>query len=408
LQRKLAEALAYVARVRGLAPKAEVRGRAMGAGEVSRYLAQQLDEETPRDVMLANEALLYGLGTVSATFDYRASILALMEAQLLGFYDPKQKMFFVGDKLTGNEADVTLWHELVHALQDQHFDLSRITKWEPDLGDSQAAVHGLAEGDATSAMLDAMLKPRGMTALDMDPSLLRAESVLGAAANTAPPILLRSLVAPYVDGLAFANELRRRNGFKSVDDAWRALPVSTEQLLHIEKYLSGEAPVVVAIPPAPPHAADLRERLHDVLGEQSLRILFEEWLPARTAAEAASDWGGDRIAAFSDESRKRWAIAWHLRFDSVAAAEQAYAAWARSLPLTEPDEKSGAPRVPPPLAGKGTELCRERHTRGPIAIVRRGQDLGVTLGPFRHQGVAVATDPGCPAGLAWAKAIIKP
>ena len=406
LQAKLREALAYVSEVRQLQAKAEVRGRLISRAQIARYMEQQLDEETPKDVLLATEAMLYGFGTVDASFDYRKSVIALMQAQLLGFYDPKQKTFFVGGDLSGDEADATLWHELVHALQDQHYDLSHLTTWQPDLGDGQAAAHALAEGDATSAMLDALMKPRGGSALDLPEGLLRAESVLGAAASSAPPILVRSLIAPYVDGLAFANALRRRGGFGAVDAAWRALPVSTEQVLHPEKYLAAEPPLLVALPGAPAHAAALQERFHDVMGEQTVRLLLEEWLPARTAAEAASGWGGDRLAVFSDEARQRWAVGWHIRFDSSAAAEQAFSAWARSLPLTEPEAMKTAQPPPAKAVARGNELCRARHKRGPIALVRRGQDLGVTLGPFERNSVAVGPDPDCLTAIVWAKSIV--
>ena len=335
LQDRLGAALKYVSEIRQLAAKSPVRGRLISRAEIERYLTEQLDQETPRDLIEATEAMLYGFGTVDQDFDYRASLIELMSSQLLGFYDPKQKTFFVGGELKGDEADVTLWHELVHALQDQHYDLTHLTDWQPDLGDSQAAVHALAEGDATSAMLDAMLKSRGTTALDVPEGLLRAQTVLGSASLTAPPVLVRSLLAPYVDGLAFTNYLRRRGGFAAVDEAWRAPPVSTEQLLHPEKFLAQEPPMTVPLPPAPPSAPQLLERFHDVMGEQSLRLLLEEWLPARTAAAAAADWGGDRLAVFADEPRKKWAIGWHLRFDSPVAAERTFIAFARSAPATE-------------------------------------------------------------------------
>ncbi len=402
LQDKLQTALAYISEIRGLPARSSVQGRLMGRAEIERYISAQLDEETPKDVLLATEALLYGFGTVDANFDYRASVIKLMSSQLLGFYDPKQKTFFVGGDLAGEEADVTLWHELVHALQDQHYDLTHLADWQPDLGDSQAAVHALAEGDATSAMLDAMMKPRGATALDLPESLMRAQSVLGSAALTAPPVLVRSLLAPYVDGLAFTNYLRRRGGFAAVDAAWGALPVSTEQLLHPEKFLAHEAPLIVPLPPPPAHAAELHERFHDVMGEQTLRLFFEEWLPATTAATAASDWGGDRLAVFGDDARQRWAIGWHLRFDSAAAAERALIAFARSAPLTERGSKAMADTA---AAAKklGDKVCRPRHTQGSLALVRRGSDLAVTVGPFeRNSRGKVASDLDCGAALQWA------
>jgi hypothetical protein len=413
LEQKLESALAYMAQIRGLPAKSRVQGRLIARAAIEQYLRRQIDAETPPDVLQATEALLYGFGSVDRDFDYRATVIALMTAQLLGFYDPDQKAFFVSGELSGDEADVTLWHELVHALQDQYYDLATLTKWRPDQGDKQAAIHSLAEGDATSAMLDAMLKPRGSSALDVPEGLMRAESVLGSAALTAPPVLVRSLLAPYVDGLAFTNFLRRRNGFASVDEAWRAPPVSTEQLLHPEKYFASEPPLVVPTPPPPAHAPDLSERFHDVMGEQTLRLLLEEWLPGRTAALAASEWGGDRLSAFSDEGRQRWAIGWHLRFDSSAAAERAADAFARSLPLTERALNGSIggdakPRgIPPPQRLHSDKVCRPRRDQGPIALVRRGADLGVTVGPLHRNSVAVGADPDCAAALAWATAIVS-
>jgi hypothetical protein len=240
----------------------------------------------------------------------------------------------------------------------------------------------------------------------MPDGLMRAQSLLGSAALTAPPVLVRSLLAPYVDGLAFTNSLRRRGGFAAVDEAWRSPPVSTEQLLHLEKFLARELPLIVPLPSPPDFAPELQERFHDVMGEQTLRLLFEEWLPAVTAAEAASDWGGDRLAVFSDDARQRWAAGWHLRFDSASAAERAFVALARALPLTErghdqralPDSAAGMKRL-------GDKVCRARHSQGPIAAVRRDRELAVTLGPFERNSQAVANDPGCVSALAWARKI---
>lgn len=404
LEQQLRSALAYVSSIRQLPAREPVQGRTISRSEIAKYLTSELDAETPPDVMQATEALLYGFGTVGPDFDFRSSVLTLMTSQLLGFYDPKQKTFFVGRDLHGDELRVTLWHELVHALQDQHYDLSHLADWEPDEGDRQSAVHGLAEGDATSAMLDALLKPRGGSALEVPDGLLRADAVLGSASETAPPVLVRSLLAPYIDGLAFTNELRRRGGFAAVDAAWKHPPLSTEQLLHPDKFLAGEAPLSVPLPPPPALAPELKERFHDVMGEQTLRILLEEWLPARTAAAAAADWGGDRLSVFADDARTSWAVAWHLRFDSSEAGQRAYRALARAAPLT--DRAAQRPSQPDPTPPRGDKLCRPRHSQGPLALVRRGADVSVTLGPFSRTPVTVTRDPDCRAALAWATSAI--
>ena len=142
------------------------------------------------------------------------------------------------------------------------------------------------------------------------------------------------------------------------------------------------------------------------MGEQTLRILLEEWLPARTAALAAADWGGDRLSAFADEGRKHWALGWHLRFDSAAAAERAFVAFARAAPLTERLATHPRPDEPETARRYRDKVCRPRHSQGPLALVRVGVDLAVTIGPFAVKGESVGVDPGCLAALAWATAIV--
>lgn len=104
--------------------------------------------------------MLFALGVVPASFDYEE--LARVDGLAAGwFYDPKQKAMFLARDLPPAERSATLAHELVHALQDQHYDLEKRLKFREDSGDEQSAIHALAEGDATSAMLDHVLATRG-------------------------------------------------------------------------------------------------------------------------------------------------------------------------------------------------------------------------------------------------------
>jgi hypothetical protein len=141
------------------------------------------------------------------------------------------------------------------------------------------------------------------------------------------------------------------------------------------------------------------------MGEQTVRLLLEEWLPAKTAAEAAADWGGDRIRVFSDDARSRWAVGWHVRFDNEIAAKRGFSAFARSAPLTErghdPRQLPGA--APPASSDR---LCRARHSQGPLALVRRGSDLAVAIGPFQRSAATVDKDLDCAAALRWAAQIV--
>jgi hypothetical protein len=69
-------------------------------------------------------------------------------------------------------------------------------------------------------------------------------------------------------------------------------PRSTEQLLHPERYASGEMPLTLQ-PLAPDLGKDWSLTLEDTLGEAFLELALLEWRGGKAAD--ASDWGGDLL-----------------------------------------------------------------------------------------------------------------
>jgi hypothetical protein len=404
----VARALDVVSRLRELPAKGPVNGKTIDRKAMVEHVKRQIRTEIPPEVVLAQTEMLFALGTVDQKFDYEASLLALMTSQLAGFYEPKDRTMYLAADLGEVERGATLAHELVHALQDQHYDLGRHVKYRPDATDEQSAVHALAEGDATSAMLDQMLAARGMRAIDLNDDLIGVEArgAIDVAVNTTqvPGIVKRSIVSPYVDGVMFVHWARRRSGWAGVDDAWRALPKSTEQILHPEKLIANELPERVAVPIA--SAVGPKSALyHDVLGEQSLRLVFEEWMPRRAAVAAASDWGGDRVAVFRDGDLV--AVAWHVRYDTAGASQRGLEAFARGV-LRDDSAAGDAPVIPPAHAVAATrsgQLCRERPERGPFALLRRVRSVVVIAGPYRRGAAGVTSAGTCREALSWARAV---
>jgi hypothetical protein len=418
----VAEALELVARVRQLPAKKPVPGLRMQRGELHAEMQRLLVEETPKEALLGNAELLFALDTVSADFDLESTITKLYAAELAGFYDPKAQHMVLATDLGRDAETITLYHELVHALQDQHFDLGRAFTFRPEESDVQGALHSLAEGDATSAMTEIFATARGVPATDIPSSALRLQAVvLQAAPDSAqvPGIIARSMIAPYADGLDFVRYLREhQGGFAGVNQAFEKPPISTEQILHPQKYLTHEPVEPLPAPAAPPSFSGGVFR--DVMGEQGLRLLFEEWAPASDAARAASDWGADRIAVFSQGDTR--VVRWHLVFDTEAAAQRAAVLFARgALRAERPDgasaeatatPKSGdvrlrpfVPRAEAEAAVRAGRLCRPRAERGSFAIVRRGRHIGVTLGPYLRGATSVRLGDTCPQALGWAELV---
>ncbi|MET0794039.1 MAG: hypothetical protein ABW061_21135 [Polyangiaceae bacterium] len=407
----MARALSFVSTLRELPATGPVKGRVIARDEMVSRVEHSLDTEIPPAVVHASGEILFALGTVPASFDYRSGLLQVMRSELLGFYEPHDKTMFIAGDVRGQELDATLWHELVHALQDQHYGLEKLLDWSDDAGDWQGAVHALAEGDATSAMIDALFSEKHVRAPDLPESMMDLQNALSAGSvQGVPPIIKRSVVAPYMDGLAFVNALRRRGGWSAVAAAWQRLPASTEQILHLEKYDAHEAPE--ALPALAVSATGPTQAVYsDVYGEQTLRVLFEEWMPAHAAREAAAGWAGDRLTSYSDGALT--SVAWRIRYDNEAAALNALHAFARGVLAPEDQVTDASGRLSEFVSAADAEratrtgqVCRERHTRGPFALLRRGRELAVTLGPFRRNAESALSEGDCAAALSWAAALI--
>jgi hypothetical protein len=352
------------------------------------HVKRTLREEVPAEVLTATNQFLYLAGIVDESFDYEQALLKILGTELAGFYDPKQQRMYLGQDLGRDERRATLLHELVHALQDQHYGLAELTKWRPDSADRMSALHSLAEGDATSAMLDALMFGSGRTSLDLPEALMTQQiEQMQNADPSVPSIVKRSVVAPYVDGLRFVHALRARGGFREVDVAWKAPPSSTEQVLHPEKYFSQEAPVQLPVP-VPPSGGPSTLLYRDVEGEQGLRLLFEEWMPRPQAHLAASDWAGDRLALYAEADAA--AFAWHLKFDSRAAAKRAF----RAVQSWVQPNSGTRPRA-------GSVACRERVERGPIAASLDNTDIAVVAGPYSRASGAAKSAATCTLSRTW-------
>ena len=390
--------LARVAAARQLQPTGPIQSEVIGRAELLDRMKEELADDLEPPLLEGSTELLFALGAAGPDLDYLGSMLSLLGTQLAGFYDPRTKGMVLLNDLGAEAEQATLWHELVHGLQDQHYDLKRLMKWEPGRGDALSAVQSLAEGDAMSGMLDVSLAASGRSALDLPDGMLAGSlGALEAVPEIAavPRILKRSIVAPYADGLAFVHALRRAGGWAAVDEAWRALPTTTEQILHPEKYRAHELGEPLATPPPPP-AGPTESIYRDVLGEQALRLAMEEWVPKSAAAAAASGWDGDSVVVFANGERR--AVALHVRFDDEPLAKRAFEAVARGALRVE--SETWASDKPPPFvpaaaaqgAVRRAEVCQDRPERGSFAAVRRGRDLGVALGPYQRSGSVTRAD----------------
>jgi hypothetical protein len=274
------------------------------------------------------ESFLAGFDLIRPTNEgTRVDRGAVHDATTAAFYDRKQNRVFAPTDMptTAIEQDQLrhiLAHELYHALQEQHFLDPQITD-----ADAGMAYSALVEGDAELAALAFGSKEHGVPVkrsilhrryqLDkpkpIDPRLSAEQR---ADWSRAPTLTKTLTFFPYREGTAFVADLYRTGGFALVDRAYAKPPVSTEHILHPQKYLDGELPRRIRDIEAP---AGYSVGTTTRLGEIGVRVFLEPCLGNPAAVRAAAGWNGDRafVLQSSDKFVMAWVSAWDTEQDAA-------------------------------------------------------------------------------------------
>src|SRR5215218_5997648 len=286
-----------VERVRRLRFDRLPRVRHVSAAQARAEALHELDREIPPDEVAAEERLLKLLELLPPDAKLRDLLGDTYSSEVGGYYLPRTRtLALVGEGSRGGLlGEITLAHELTHALEDQHFGIESrgSTGYRRDRSTAETALH---EGTATIAMVDyAVLSETGTTEV---PASVREEA-LGAldkavvpASSGLPRYLRDGLVFPYAAGARLVNGIEARGGWAAVDRALEDPPVSTEQVMHRAKYEARERPVRVRV--GSPAGAELVEQ--GDFGEFDTEQLLRAANGRERARRAAAGWGGGGFA----------------------------------------------------------------------------------------------------------------
>lgn len=314
-----------VERATGLRFKREPAVARRTRREIRAYVLAKLDQDLPGADFRGYESAARLFGFIPDTLDLRAAMTGVLGEQIAGFYDPDSAMLYVAADVDSFLLRTTISHELVHALQHQYLPLDSIIRQRRQ-NDRRTAAAAVLEGQATLAQTLVMMPELSPEQL---PSFWESRSVLDQQQDRmqefqgAPRWLRESLVFPYLGGADFVVWYRRQHG--DAPPFGTALPVSTEQILHPDRYAAGDAPTDLTL--TAPSAATVR--YEDGLGEFETRVLFEVLLPDPSglrAAALAAGWDGDRYQVLAAGPGGD-ALVWYSVWDGTAAADR----FARSL-----------------------------------------------------------------------------
>lgn len=291
-------------------PRLGLRSRA----EVRSYVDESFRREFPADRITAVAIAYRLLGLLPDTAGFARLVVDLHAEELRGYYDPRTDSLFGIEGTSPLELREVMAHELVHAVQAQYEDLTptRERGWN---NDRRTAFHALIEGQATYATMRLLAPRRNIVAetaiWDYITSRLRAGPMARPAYRRAPLWLREGLLAPYFYGAQFVNYWQA-SSFADTLPFGPRLPVSTEQILHFDRYAAGDLPVRLRFrdDSGAGTGGGLAE---DVVGELEIQMLAAEMAGARTLGRMrAIGWGGDRyrLIATPDGAALVWYVVW--------------------------------------------------------------------------------------------------
>lgn len=319
-----------VTKIRGLEAKYSVERTLISSADLQKiveedFFSDYTPEDSKQDVLI-----LSTLGLLPDDFDLLNFYKSMYGEQIAGFYDDEIKKIFVvkGTDFSGSEK-MTYAHEFTHVLQDQIYDLAdglglNQEECEAD-SEKCAAVQALTEGDATKTEL--LWFQEYASAKDYLDLLKFYDSLETPILDTAPAYMASNLYFPYDKGLAFVEYFYDRGGYDEVDEVYLNPPVSTEQILHPERY-PDDIPIVVYLPAFEELLGDGWTLLEqNVMGEWytylilSNAYLEKNQISDEKALKAAEGWGGDAYAFYLNEVKDEIVFILDTVWDTTEDAE---------------------------------------------------------------------------------------
>jgi uncharacterized protein DUF955 len=314
----------------GAPPPVLIRSRE----ETRRFIEKELDRRYSTARIEQERKGMVAWGLIPPDYDLRRLFVELMQEQIAAYYDPRSKVMVVGDWLTADEQQSSLTHELVHALQDREISLDAFITPHPGRGDQLLARQALMEGEAVALTLELMLKAQGADLASLPDLGVPRGAVTGGAGpalGAAPKFLRDLLLFPYMDGLNFVHQFRKRQPWAAITALYRDPPRSTTQIMNPGKRLvTREDPITLNLPDLGTLAPGAKVVTEDELGEFALGAVLGLHLGEESGRAAAAGWRGDRYRVW-EHSDGRLMIVYLLAMENERLANTFALTYAKVL-----------------------------------------------------------------------------
>jgi hypothetical protein len=348
--------------------------------KINEFLKKRVKEIAKPEEIRAEELTLKKFGLVPQDFDLAGNTVDLLTEQAAAFYDYDRKKLFITESTPSESQEPVLAHELAHALADQNFNLGKFIKQGRKSDDGATARMAVMEGQATWIMSEFLAQKNGQS-LKSSPGLVAMMSNLSETGagqypvfESAPLYERITLVFPYTKGMLFQNAVFQRDGQEGFAEVFRKPPISTQQILHPDKYFAGLKP---SDPPLPGlHLKGYKGLVGGSMGELEHSILLEQYASKERAQELAPHWRGSNFALLENKSAARVVLFYAVEWDGEAAARDYFAFYREALrkkwkSMTVATESEDA------VTGTGDDGAFELRRKGAVVTSVEGMDPAI-------------------------------
>jgi len=296
--------------------------------DLSKYLAEKLaNKESDRNI--EQQKKLWGyLGVINSSSNFKKNLISSYSNSIEGMYvQEDKKLYYImnddDDKMklyNPFSPNIVIIHELVHALQDQRGYLKEEDQSNLISDDISSARKAVIEGGATyvsySIMSDYLhekektygkrISVEGNNKdihLDYESVMLESSSLIydNLKNSNGDELIYELTIFPYVSGGKFMKYAYDNGGWDEVNKVYTHMPVSTEQIIHPEKYfLFRDDPVTM---PQRDYSFLLDKGgslvTEGVFGEFGLYTYIGKFQNRLYARTASAGWGNDHYCLYS-------------------------------------------------------------------------------------------------------------
>ena len=318
LFRSVDEILHFASKDTGLPVKKNVKKAVVTREQVEKYIGEKFKDDADRIRFERSELVQKKFGLLPRQFDLHAFLIKLLAEQVAGYYDEKTRTM---NLLDWNEPEMqrpVMAHELTHALQDQSYNLEKMSKHDEEIekkgldnlealirNDEESTCRSaVLEGQAMIVLLDYVLAPSEQSVAKMPQVVDMMQSSMDKSRgspifDSAPLLLQEELAFPYRQGMKFIKELLVAGGPRlAYTGVLDRLPQTTREVMEPKEYLAGRRVPPLLLPDLGFLKKDYEPFDAGAVGELDVSILLRIYADEKLAQKLSPEWrGGSYYAA---------------------------------------------------------------------------------------------------------------